>query len=53
MKWIKLIRFINKHRKAGCGSFKVVTKGDTFIIWPTMPENNKDQLRISQKFWRA
>jgi len=31
-KWIKLIRFIKKHRSRGIASFSVVTNSDTFII---------------------
>lgn len=31
-KWIKLIRFIKKHRSRGIASFKVVTNMDTFVI---------------------
>ncbi len=31
-KWIKLIRFIKKHRAKGIASFDVVTNSDTFII---------------------
>ena len=31
-KWIKLIKFIKKHRSRGIASFNVSTNGDTFII---------------------
>ena len=31
-KWIKLIKFIKKHRSRGIASFKVYTNSDTFII---------------------
>lgn len=54
MKWIKLIRFVNKHRKKGCGSFKAHTTGDEFIIIPIgkqISDEDYDQLRIKQKFW--
>lgn len=50
-KWIKLIRWIKKHRKEGKGSFEVVTNADTFIITvkdcETSRESwNKNMLRI-------
>lgn len=31
-KWIKLIKWIRKHRKNGNMSFDVVTDSDTFVI---------------------
>ena len=31
-KWIRLIRFIKKHRTRGIASFSVVTNSNTFII---------------------
>ena len=31
-KWIKLIRFIKKHRSRNMASFNVQTTSDTFII---------------------
>ena len=31
-KWIKLIKFIKKHRARGIISFSVVTNNNTFII---------------------
>ena len=32
LKWIKLIKFIKRHRVRGIASFSVVTNSDTFII---------------------
>lgn len=31
-KWIRLIKFIKKHRTRGIASFSVVTNSDTFVI---------------------
>jgi hypothetical protein len=50
MKWIKLIRFINKHRKMQCSSFEVLTTGDTFIIYPNRSDK-EDVLRLKYKGW--
>jgi len=53
-KWIKMIRFINKYRKQGIGSFDVSTTGSIFIL--TVFDKHREihnQLRINQKFWRA
>lgn len=44
-KWIRLIRFIKKYRKLGVMSFKVITNGKLFVIWPADAKYN-DDLRI-------
>ena len=51
-KWIKLIKWIRKHRKDGNASFDVVTNGDTFIITVSGCEQtykswDKNMLRIN------
>lgn len=53
-KWIKLIRFIKKHRNRGIASFRVVTNSDTFIITTEDCEQTKsswkeNMLRITYK----
>lgn len=50
-KWIKLIRWIKKHRKEGNASFEVVTNADTFVITvrgceSTRESWDKNMLRI-------
>ena len=44
MKWIRLIRFIKKHRARGIASFHVVTDIDTFII-------TTEDCKQTQKSW--
>jgi hypothetical protein len=53
-KWIRLIRFIKKHRKRGMATFKVLTNLDTFIIVtedhePTKESRKENMLRIPYK----
>ena len=53
-KWIKLIRWIKKHRLRGNASFRVTTNADTFIITTmdcehTQESRDKNMLRISYK----
>ena len=50
-KWIKLIRWIKKHRAEGNASFDVVTNSDTFVITvkgceSTRESWDKNMLRI-------
>ena len=50
-KWMKLIKWIKKHRIEGKASFNVVTNSDTFIITVSGCKNtreswNKNMLRI-------
>lgn len=54
LKWIKLIRFIKKHRLRGVASFRVVTKSDLFVITTEDCENTEvsrkeNMLRIPYK----
>lgn len=54
IKWIKLIRFIKKHRSRGVASFKVVTNSDTFVITtkdcePTEESWKENMLRLPYK----
>jgi hypothetical protein len=51
MKWIKLVRFINKHRKRGCGHFRVSTTSDKIIIRPGDGDGTK--LVIKYLGWTA
>ena len=51
LKWIKLIKWIKKHRSEGNASFDVVTDSETFIITVSGCENtreswDKNMLRI-------
>lgn len=51
IKWIKLIRWIKKHRTEGNASFDVVTNSDTFVITvrgceSTRESWDKNMLRI-------
>ena len=53
-KWIKLIRFIKKHRARGIASFDVVTDAETFIITTEDSERTEESwketmLRIKYK----
>ena len=53
-KWIRLIRFIKKHRARGIGHFDVDTNSDTFIITtedckPTVESWKENMLRIPYK----
>ncbi len=53
-KWIKLIRWIKKHRAEGNSSFDVVTNSDTFVITvigceDTRESWDKNMLRIKYK----
>ena len=54
IKWIRLIKWIKKHRADGNSSFDVVTNSDTFIITVRGCENTieswkKNMLRIHYK----
>lgn len=54
IKWIKLIRFIKKHRSRGVASFRVVTNSDTFVITtkdcePTEESWKENMLRLPYK----
>ena len=49
-KWIKLIRFIKKHRNLGIASFGIVTTSDEVIIYNKDiggGEFIKEQIRIN------
>ena len=53
-KWIRLIKWIKKHREEGNSSFEVVTDSDTFIITVKNCETSreswkKNMLRIKYK----
>jgi len=46
MKWRKLIKFIREHRKAGFGSFQLLTTSDRIIIITINKYPNNDRLEI-------
>jgi hypothetical protein len=52
--WIKLIKFIKKHRNNGIASFRVTTNSDTFIITTedcknTVESRKENMLRLKYK----
>ena len=47
-KWIKLIKFVKRHRSLGNYSFKVVTNSDTFIMY-VETKDKPEQIRIPYK----
>ena len=54
LKWIKLIKWIKKHRAEGNAAFDVITNKDTFVITVRGCENTheswaKNMLRIKYK----
>ena len=44
IKWYKLIKWVNKQRKQGFLSFRVITSNKEFIIWN--PDNG-EEIRIT------
>jgi hypothetical protein len=46
--WVRLIRFIRKHRKNGLASFEIVTNSEKLIIYPSGTERTFDnKLKIT------
>lgn len=49
IKWIRLLRFIKKHRKNGCASFGLITTGTEVVVF-TRPPNLKDYPKEQIRF---
>jgi len=47
--WIKLVRYINKHRRRGIASFRVAATKTEFIIYPDSV-GGFPSLRMNQQF---
>lgn len=48
-KFMKIIKFIKKHRTYGLAHFTVVTTTSEFIITANSPEHKREQLRLKYK----
>lgn len=49
-KWLRLIKFIKKHRSKGISSFSLITTSDKIILTANDREGNTiEQLRINYK----